>query len=290
MAKKTNRQSKKTVPENAGPRVPELKPGKYPDGMPLHEVRYLECKLILRPNHFTSRDSLFDFTKVMRRPAAKHKVGFSSEAFRDAPLQIREVLFLDTPDYRLYNSAFILRRRILYEDGFPAGDPEIVFKFRGPLLQPAAQMDVRPHIFGDYWIKFKAESLPLKDGLGGSRLLFSHNVQFPMSHIQEDNPTSLETLTRVFPPLRAIKSHPQEKVELVGETIVEEVLQDVGILDFGGGISARANVALWRVRGDHRPLIGEFAFQIKFKRSEELKEKALQRAEAFFVGLQDAAR
>ena len=51
-----------------------------------------------------------------------------------------------------------------------------------------------------------------------------------------------------------------------------------------------ANVALWRTRGEHRPLIGEFAFQLKFKRREDLNERALQRAEAFFLGLQDAAR
>jgi len=53
--------------------------------------------------------------------------------FRAAPRpEIREVLFLDTADFGLYNNAFILRRRIRYEDGFPSGDPEIVFKFRHP--------------------------------------------------------------------------------------------------------------------------------------------------------------
>jgi len=292
MAKKSKKKvsALEAAPESPIERVPKLKPGKYGDGMPLHEVRYLECKVILKPNHFTSRDSLFDFAKVLRRPAAKHKVEFLSRKFLKAPLQIREVLFLDTPDFRLYNHAFILRRRILYEDGFPAGEPEIVFKFRHPRLQTAAEMDVRPQIVGDYQIKFKAEALPLKDGLGGARLLFSHNVQFPMSHVQEDNPTSLETLMRVFPPLQDLKSSPSEKVELVSDTIVEEVLQDVGVLDFGGGISAKANVALWRVRGDHRPLVGEFAFQIKFKQREDLREKALRRGEAFFFSLQEEAR
>ena len=271
-------------------RVPDLKPGKYADGMPLHEVQYLECKLILRPNHFTSRKSLFDFTKVMRRPADEHEVAFSTEEFVDAPLQIREVLFMDTVDFRLYNNAFILRRRIPYEDGFPAGDPEIVFKFRHPDMQKAAETDVRPQIFGDYRIKFKAEALPLKDGLGGTRLLFSHNVEFPMSHVHENNPTSLETLIRVFPVLKSLKMRADENVALVGDTIVEEVLQDIGILDFGDGITAKANVALWRARGDHRPLIGEFAFQIKFKRRDELKERAMKHAEAFFLSLQYAAK
>src|SRR5262249_52868149 len=168
---------KKTEKKERGVKwLPDLKPGKYADGLPLNEIQYLECKLILRPNHFTSRKSFFDFAKIMRRPAAETKVEFSSEDFVDAPLQIREVLFVDTADYRFYNNAFILRRRVPYEDGFPVGDPEIVFKFRHPDIQTAAQTDVRPQIFGDYRIKFKAEALPLKDQLGGIRILFSHNV------------------------------------------------------------------------------------------------------------------
>lgn len=271
-------------------RVPALKPGKYADGLPLHEVQYLECKLILRPNHFTSRKSFFDFAKVMKRPAAEHDVRFSTAEFGDAPLQIREVLFMDTADFRLYNNAFILRRRIPYENGFPIGDPEVVFKFRHPEMQTAAETDVRPQIFGDYKIKFKCEALPLKNELGGTRLLFSHNVQFPLSHVHENDQTSFDTLMRVFPVLGKLKKHAGERVALVGETIVEEVLQDIGIVDFGEGLAAKANVALWRARGDHRPLIGEFAFQFKFKRREDLRDTAMRRAEAFFVDLQYAAR
>jgi hypothetical protein len=271
-------------------RIPDVKPGRYADGLPLNEIQYLECKLILRPNHFTSRKSFFDFAKIMRRPAAETKVDFSSEEFIDAPLQIREVLFVDTADFRLYNNAFILRRRIPYDDGFPVGDPEIVFKFRHPDIQTAAEMDVRPQIFGDYRIKFKAEALPLKDQLGGMHILFSHNVQFPSTHAHENDRMSMDTIERVFPALGRLKKSPGEEVEIVGDTIVEEVLQDVGTLDFGDGMSATANVALWRARGDHRPLIGEFAYELKFKRRQDLREKALRRAEAFFVALQDAAK
>src|SRR5215813_3579352 len=88
--------------------MPDLKPGKYSDGLPLNEVQYLECKIILRPNHFTSRQSFFDFAKVMRRPAQAAGVDFSTDSFAQLPLQIREVLFVDTADFRLYNNAFIL--------------------------------------------------------------------------------------------------------------------------------------------------------------------------------------
>ena len=271
-------------------RIPDLKPGRYADGLPLNEIQYLECKIILRPNHFTSRQSFFDFAKVMRRPAEEAGVAFSMDGFAQQPLQIREVLFLDTEDFRLYNNAFILRRRIPYSEGFPIGDPEIVFKFRHPSMQKAAEVDVRPNISGDYRIKFKVETLPLKDKLGGIRMLFSHNVEFGLSAVRQDGRMSLDNLVEMLPALSSLKRTSGETVELVGDTIVEEVLQDIGRLDFGAGISSVPNVALWRARGDHRPLIGEFAFQIKFKRREDLNEEALRRAEAFFVGLQEAAR
>ena len=258
--------------------------------MPFDEVQYLECKIILRPNHFTSRKSFFDFAKAMRRPAEESGVDFSIDGFADEPLQIREVLFLDTPDFRLYNHAFILRRRIQYRDGFPVGDPEIVFKFRHPNIQKAAEVDVRPNIRGDFQVKFKAEVLPLKERLGGMRILYSHNVEFGLSALDEGEHETLETIVHMLPALSSIKRSPGEKVNLVGDTIVEEILQDIGTLDFGAGITAVPNVALWRSRGDHRPLIGEFAFQIKFKRREDLNDQALRRGESFFLKLQDSAK
>ncbi len=272
-------------------RVPELKPGTYADGLPIHRVEYLCCKLILRPNRFVSRDSLFDFGEVMRAPAKEHRVGFSMKGFDKSPLKIREVLFIDTRDFRLYNNAFILRRRIPYKEGFPIGDPEIVFKFRHPDVQMAAETDVRPQIRGDHRVKFKCQALPLKERLGGIRLLFSHNVQFPRSAlgIGHDNVRDVDQMIEVFPVLGRVRKEPGEKIELVSDTIIEEVLQDIGMLDFGAGVTAKTNVALWRTRGEHRPLIGEFAFQIRFADRKELGREAMQRAEAFFIALQYAA-
>src|SRR5215470_6009459 len=271
-------------------RILDVKPGKYADGLPLNEIQYLECKLILRPNHFTSRKSFFDFARIMRRPAAETNVEFSTEDFVDAPLQIREVLFVDTADFRFYNNAFILRRRIPYEDGFPVGDPEIVFKFRHPDIQTAAEMDVRPNIAGNYEIKFKVEALPLKEEIGGMRMLYSHNVQFPLSQAHVGDRTAMSTLVHAFPPLRALKTSAGERVELVNHTAVAEVLLDIARLDFGKGTEAKSNVAIWRTRGDMKQLIGEFAFQCKFKRGDEFHAKAKKRAEQFFISLQHLAQ
>ncbi len=261
----------------------------YSDGSPLDEVQYLECKLILKPEPFTSAKVFFEYGDLVKRTAAKFGIGFSDKGIVLRP-ELREVLFLDSADFRLYNNAFILRRRIAYDNGFPAPDPEIVFKFRHPDLDTAARLDVRPNIAGHSRIKFKAEALPLKNEVGGFRMLYSHNVQFPLSQAPEGDRTAMAMLADVFPALAGLKASGVDRVELVNQTYVEEVLQDLGVLDFGKGVTAEANIAIWRDRATHQRLCGEFAFQAKFKRRDELHEKAMERCRQFFIALQQAGR
>ena len=45
-------------------------------------------------------------------------------------------------------------------------------------------------------------------------------------------------------------------------------------------------MALWRTRGEHRPLVGEFAFQTKFDHKKPMQQKARKLCEQFFVTLQ----
>ncbi len=252
--------------------IPDLHQGKYSDGHPLDDVHYLECKIILKPDRFMSRQGFVEFSKLARRAAEKSDVDLSTDHLDGQRAEIREVVFLDTADFRLYNNAFILRRRITYEDGFPVGDPEVVFKFRHPDMQKAAELDVRPRIPGVHRIKFKAETLPLKDKVGGMRVLYSHNVEFGMSQLKESDRAALSALVRLFPCLAPLKGAGSDVIELVNQTIVEEVLLDLGKLDFGKGVTAKSNAALWRQRGDHKPLVGEYAFQAKFDRKDELDQ------------------
>jgi hypothetical protein len=258
----------------------------YVDGQPLDRVQYLEAKLILKPDRFTSVQSFRDFGKIVKGTAKKLDVGFIEDREAGLRPEVREILFGDTPDFRLYNNAFILRRRISYVDGFPVGDPEIVFKFRHPDEQQATAMDVRPKIAGKYRIKFKAEALPLKDQVGGYRILYSHNCQFGLSQMHEADRTSMATLVRVFPALAAIKKADDEKISLVNEGIVEEVLLPLGQLDFGKGVLAKCDIGLWRTRGEHKSLVGEFAFQVKFDRKEDVAEKQKKLAAQFYISLQ----
>jgi len=258
---------------------------RYADGAPLDTVQYLEAKLILKPDNFTSVHAFREFGKLVERAAKKVGVGFIEDREANLRPQIREIIFGDTPDFRLYNNAFILRRRVSYVDGFPVGDPEVVFKFRHPDEKQATALDVRPRIAGKYQIKFKAEALPLKDRVGGYRLLYSHNCQFGLSQVHEAD-RSMATLVKVFPALAVLKKSDKEQLCLVNEGIVEEVLLPLGQLDFGKGIVAKCDIGLWRTRGEHKSLVGEFAFQVKFARKEDVAEKQKKLVAQFYVTLQ----
>ena len=271
--------------------------GTYLDGRRFDDLRFLQCKLILKPERFTSRHVFKEFARLVQRAANATGVTFHHTPKLDQRPEVREVLFLDTGGFHLYNNNFIVRRRIAYEDGFAIGDPEIVFKYRSADMKAAQAIDVRPRIDGKYKIKFKIEIMPLKERIGGMRRLLSHNVEFGLSQAPQAERVvmaslghmSLPELASIFPPLATISCDGPDDVSLVNQCIVEELLQDICLLDFGHHSAATANLALWRSRGDHHPFVGEFAYQLRFDGPTGISPKSLQACERFFLELQQVS-
>jgi hypothetical protein len=262
----------------------------YADGNPHDRVQFFDAKLILKPDFFGTIRGFKSFNDLVAEAATKvPKVKYDAFDLTSARPRIREVMFVDTADFRLYNNSFILRRRTVYQDGFPVSDPEVVFKFRNPDMHEAAAIDVRPKIAGPYRVKFKSEALTLKDQIGGFRMLYSHNCIFPVSSVHEGNRASLQTIARALPALAGLIGQAEGDVELVNATLVEEVLLDLGTVDFGKGLVAKANISLWRSLGDHKVMCGEFAYQTKFDRTDDVQLVAKQRVEELFIKLQQIA-
>src|SRR3974390_2521369 len=105
----------------------------------------------------------------------------------------------------------------------------------------------------------------------------------------KENVENMDQLVDLLPVLARVRKSPGERIHLVSNTIIEKELPAIGALAFGDGLSCKANVAIWRTRGEHRPLIGEFAYQFRFQDRDKLSKDALRRAESFFIGLQYSA-
>ena len=269
------------------PEAPRANGLTYADGKPYDHVQFFDAKLILKPDFFATVRGFTQFSDLVAEAVSKvDKVTYNQFNLVNARPKIREVLFADTPDFLLYNNSFILRRRIAYQDGFPVGDPEVVFKYRSTDLQKAAAIDVRPKIAGPYRIKLKAEALTLKNEPGGFRLLYAHNCIFPIRSLHEGDRTNIKTIVRVFPALQELLGGTEGHVELVNSTLVEEVLMDLGIIDFGKNCKAKCNISLWRSLGDHKVMCGEFAYQAKFDDTGSIEPEVKQRFEELFIRLQ----
>lgn len=282
----------KEKPKGAGGNgAPKVAKPHYVEGEVGDRIQFFDAKLILKPDFFDSTRGFKMFSDLVAEAVTRVRgVSYAPTKLDKMRPRIREVMFVDTADFRLYNNSFILRRRTEYQDGFPIGDPEIVFKYRSNDLEKARSVDVRPQIAGPYRIKFKMEGLPLKDQVGSYRLLYAHNCIFPVSSVHAGDRTNLKTIAKALPAMAGLIGDLEGKVEMVNQTLVEEVLMDLGPIDFGKGLVAKSNISLWRSLGDHTVMCGEFAYQTRFDTADEVHELVKQRVEELFIKLQQIAK
>jgi hypothetical protein len=258
---------------------------KHPDTkhLPDDVVHYREYKILLLPDRFTSKQGFLEFWQHANKAVQrfKLKVDIDKKAFDS---HVREVLFYDTPEFDLYNNHFILRKRTFYEQGWPRPDHELTLKYRSPDLKGAAAVDVRPRLGGHDEIKFKEELLLQRDHLGGIRSVYSHGCVLTSPKIELDR--GVEDIATAFPGLKRIDVSPKTRIELVNNVAVEEVFNTIGIIHFHHHYKGKATIAIWRNRAQEKSLAGEFAFQCKFERLEEVSKEAIEMSEEFYKQVQ----
>jgi len=246
-------------------------------------IHYREYKILLKPDRFTSKNGFLEFWEAASKTLKKLdiKVDVDHHAFDS---QVREVLFYDTPEFDLFNHHFILRKRTFYDQGWPRPGHELAFKYRDPDLGAAAAVDVRPQLGGHDEIKFKEELLLDREHLGGMRSVYSHGCVLTSPNIELDR--GIEDITLAFPTLKKIDIRPKTKMELVNNVAVEEVQNTLGVIHFGHHFKGKTTVAIWRSRALERSLSGEFAFQCKFDRLEDVSQESMDLSEEFYKKVQ----
>jgi hypothetical protein len=250
------------------------------------QITYREYELLMRSDHFLKPSDFHKVWKITRKVARTlgiqiHKRGKPMEA------HLREVLFFDTPRFRFYNNGFILRRRTFYKKGLPQTNHELTLKFRHPDLAKAAAMDVHPLLPVIHTVKFKEEILMDREKLGAMRTIYSHGCEF-------DTPNTLltqnvESIAQVFPALQRTGAKARTLLVLVNGIAIEEVLVNLGEIDFGGKVTAKATLAIWRNRMTQEHLLGEYSYQVKFPAPGAFHGKPKELSETFFTSLQNEA-
>jgi hypothetical protein len=245
-------------------------------------LQYREYKLLLKSDHFTKPSHFHKFWKIARRVAKKLDIVIRKRG-KPMEIHVREVMFFDTPRFRLYNNGFMLRRRMFYKKGLPQSNYELTLKFRGPDRATAAAVDVRPILSSPHEIKFKEEILLPRDGQPGMRAIYAHSCDLHTTNTIITQ--SFETISQVFPVLLKTGAKPKTLLSIVSAPI-EEILVNMGEIDFGGKVTAKATLAIWRNRTTQAQLVGEYSYQVKFDGPDGLRGKPKELSEAFFKELQ----
>lgn len=258
----------------------------YEPIVPSDQIQYREYKLLLKPGLFPDEKAFHKFWKLAHHAAKSIGIKLSKI---DDPLKphIREVLFYDTPHFKLYNHAFILRKRTFYHHGAPDPRHELVLKFRHPDKKVALAVDPRPLLPCKYTLKFKEEILLPMDGALGMRLVYSHNCELDTPNIILTQ--RFETTADAFPALKKIDANPKAALSVVNGLSIEEYLVDLGMVDFGHKLDARATVAVWRARTTNTPIVAEFSYQLQFDSPEAVRHKQRELSELFYTALQSRA-
>ena len=123
-----------------------------------------------------------------------------------------------------------------------------------------------------------------RERLGGMRSLYSHGCVLTSPNIELER--GIEDITRAFPTLKKIDIAPRTKMELVNNVAVEEVQSTMGMIHFHHHFKGKATIAVWRSRALEKSLSGEFAFQCKFERLEEVPQEAIELSEKFYKAVQ----
>jgi hypothetical protein len=261
-----------------------IKPGSAV--MVADRIRYREYKLLLRSEHFSKPSHFHKFWKITRRSAKSVGVEISKIA-KPLETHLREVLFFDTPEFRLYNHNFILRRRMFYKNSLRQPNDELTVKFRHPDRQIAAAVDVRPRIACAHTIKFKEEVLMERGKPGTMRSIYSHGCELDTPKVVLTQ--SFDSIRQVFPPLLQTRAESGTLLSVVNGIAIEEILADCGELNFGGKMSTKATLAIWRNRMTQQDLVGEYSYQIKCSDVDDFHGKPRELSEAFFLQLQEDA-
>jgi len=247
------------------------------------EIQSREYKLLLKPERFADEDDFHKFYKHIHQVAKG--IGVHLEKSEKHEPHMREVVFYDTPHFKLYTDGFILRKRTFFKKGHPEPNFELTIRYRHPEAKVAAAVDMHPLLPCIHTVEFKEEILQLKDQPAGMRMLYANDCKLDTPNVILTQ--RFETISQVFPALRRVHSaNPKATMGIVNDVTVDETLVHLGEIDFGGKAQCKPSVVTWRNRSTDRDMIAEFGYQLRFEGLASLQRKPRELSEQFFKTIQ----
>ena len=243
-----------------------------------------ELKILLDADFFKNRDDGFrDLWSIVKEVADEQGVETepSDKKFKQ---KRRQVLFLDTKDFAIRKTGYVLRKRVKYKKKNKklAKKMEYTLKFRSEDMVKSAKADISSTDYGAK-SEFEEDMGYSAESVDKFKRKFSKRNKIKT----RDNPGStIKDFAEIFPVLKELGIPEQTVLEPVNGITIDEWRVSPGILDFGSGLIAKADITLWYDRSG-KPLIAEFSFDHKISDFDNQNEQATQKMFDFFLALRE---
>lgn len=218
-----------------------------------------EYKLILRPEHFASREAgAAQIWSLITYLATMH--GGEIDETQDKE-KVRQTQYWDTPLFGLRHHGYALRLR---QDN----DYKLTLKYRGRDRYLSAARDLAtPH---ESESKFEEDILPLHRNFAQS------------TSIEREEAPAMGTVAQItdyFPGLRALAIPADTPLQLVNGFTAHEVTRWIGKLRFGDKPKVKVSLSFWYTSVDQTglPLVAELSYDYDLPDKDDLGEDALER-------------
>ena len=253
-----------------------------------------EAKLLLHPANFEQRQEGFQayWGRVVEL-AATLDIGIKP-VYLPYKERHRQVVFLDTEDFAIRATGYILRERIKFKNGELQEKRELALKYRSTEL---AESQGASTYAPDYKAETELEEdlsikeidpdagLPYQEGTGASLKRWEIKRIFALRtklKTREQFEPTLGEYAKVFPVLAQLAIPLDSPLLPVNGIVIHEVSCNIGKLDFGDGLVATATLTLWYSEAMD-PLIAEFSFDHPIP--DPIPEEATRRLEDFYLFL-----
>ncbi|MBD3170300.1 MAG: hypothetical protein GF307_12515 [candidate division Zixibacteria bacterium] len=224
-----------------------------------YEVNSRELKLLLKGEKFQRRRAAVrEFWGMVKSLATEKGINIF-ESRRILQESQREIYFLDTDENVIKKNNYSLRIRTKAERRRKKGYYEISLKYRSPDRAKASMADVnmtpgyRPEMVFE-------EDMSIDPGApGGVKSVFS--LRSRIKKMLNPVEATIGGFTEVFPVLGTLGLPPETKLEKVNDLTIMELKYTPGSLDFGDGIKAFVDIAVWYEWDGNIPLIAEFSYK-----------------------------
>ena len=243
-----------------------------------------ELKILIDPNSFVDREAGFrEFWELVKEVAEEHGIK-TQTAYQAFKPKRQQVIFLDTDDFSVRKTGYILRKRVKYKKKNKklGKKMEFALKFRSDDVVKSAESNTYSTDYG--------AKLGFEEDMGYSAESednFKRKYSKRSKIKTRDNPgTTIKDFAEIFPILGEIGIPVETVLKPVNGTLIDEWKVSPGHFDFGEGLIAESDITIWYDE-DGNPLVGEFSFDHKIKDFDNQVQPATHKMFTFFMALRE---